>query len=254
MVINPLDTSFVRGQERVSGYRLAIKRSPGDHGPLLLLVHGIGVSSEYFHPLMNQLARRGANVVALDLPGYGEAETPPQELSVGELADIVNEFVKQQGVQECVLVGHSMGTQIVTEAAIRWPQPYTKLILMSPTINKHERTLVQQALRLLQDMLREPPRNNLVVMKGYIRMGMVRYLKTSESMFSDALEKDVAKVTVPLLLLTGERDPIATREWARLLQEAARHDRHVEIAGGAHNFQFSHPKETAEACLDFLRA
>ncbi len=68
----------------VLGFRVAIKvfRSPGgnagrtpsaaprDARPAFVLVHGIGVSSRYFHPVAAFLAEHGT-VYAIDLPGYG---------------------------------------------------------------------------------------------------------------------------------------------------------------------------------------
>ena len=249
--MNNLISAYRESMRRVDEYEVVVKENDTTSTHTLVLVHGIGVSSEYFHPLMNELSQK-IHVVALDLPGYGKASKPEEELGIEALATVLNRYVEESGLESCVLVGHSMGTQIVVEAAKQKPGKYTACILMGPTINKHERTLLQQAWRLLQDMTREPLANNLVVMRDYMRMGPIRYIKTSVSMLSDALEKEVARLAIPILILTGERDPIATREWARLLREASKRDSHVEIAGAAHNFHFSHPKETAKVCLDFL--
>ena len=46
--------------------------------PTLLLIHGFGVSKEYFIPLFRFLPRR-IRVLALDLPGHGESGMKEKE-------------------------------------------------------------------------------------------------------------------------------------------------------------------------------
>ena len=59
-------------------------------GPLLVLVHGYGVSSLYFVRALRALSADFA-CRAPDLPGYGRSVKPRNALSVVELADVVGE-------------------------------------------------------------------------------------------------------------------------------------------------------------------
>ena len=87
-------------------------------GSPLLLVHGLGAGSRSWSPLLDALAER-REVIAVDLPGFGE--TPPMtgEVSVASLTDSVADFIREQGLDGVSTVGQSMGGRIVLELARR---------------------------------------------------------------------------------------------------------------------------------------
>lgn len=60
--------------------------------------------------------RRGEDdVVAIDLPGFGESPEPTRQASTLECADHVAAVVRGLGIASVVAVGHSMGTQVAAE-------------------------------------------------------------------------------------------------------------------------------------------
>src|SRR5690606_3951434 len=61
-------------------------RSLHTDAPPVVLVHGFGVSSKYFLATAERLAPTLA-VYAVDLPGHGQSDTPPQPLDISQLAD-----------------------------------------------------------------------------------------------------------------------------------------------------------------------
>ncbi|WP_146048012.1 MULTISPECIES: alpha/beta fold hydrolase [unclassified Microbacterium] len=81
-------------------------------GPDFVLVHGIGMGHTVFRGLARELGTVG-RVFALDLPGFGESPEPSTPRSMAESGDLIVAFVEQLGIDEPVLVGHSMGTQVV---------------------------------------------------------------------------------------------------------------------------------------------
>ncbi|MFZ1250443.1 MAG: alpha/beta hydrolase [Candidatus Microsaccharimonas sp.] len=218
--------------------------------PSILLVHGIGVSSEYYFPFMNQLAS-DFDVHSIDLPGYGKTPKPKKTLSIQDLSDIVVGYAEQTG-KTFTLVGQSMGCQVVTHAANTAPHLFTRLILIAPTTNKKERSLLQQAVRLGQDTLHESFAANRVVFRNYLRMGMVRYIETAHMMVNDQLEETIAKVTIPILIVTGEKDKIAPYEWGLYLVAKASSAEIVELKSAPHLLQFAKPDELAALTRDFV--
>lgn len=132
------------------------------------------------------------------------------------------------------------------------PKLYEKVILMAPTINKHERNVIMQAVRLLQDTFREPWEVNKIVLRDYWRMGVWRYLITTHSMLSDTIEEDIAKVKAPILIVNGTNDPICPNKWAEMLAQKAPQAKKVDIVGAPHVFQFSYPQELLEQCKKFI--
>ncbi|WP_435527477.1 alpha/beta fold hydrolase [Microbacterium aurantiacum] len=86
-------------------------------GPFLL-IHGIGMGRSVFTDLISHLDD-AAPVVAVDLPGYGEAPPPVRVLTMERTADLLAAFLEHHIRVPVVAIGHSMGSQIVVELAAR---------------------------------------------------------------------------------------------------------------------------------------
>ncbi|MCD1145620.1 alpha/beta hydrolase [Kocuria sp. LUK] len=229
-------------------------RGTFDRGrPAVVLVHGIGVSGEYFLPLAAALAA-DRDVYALDLPGYGTAPGPRRPLSVPELARVLAGTVRALELRAPVLVGHSMGCQVVVDAVAGDPGLCAGWVLLGPTVDASARGPLRQAWRLLRDTLREPPATNRVILRNYLRMGPVRYLRTVRTMLADRIEADLPRCAAPGLVVRGARDPIAPRRWAEQLARLAPRAGCLEIPAAAHAVQHTRPQELAAACAPFLDA
>ena len=87
-------------------------------GNPLLLVHGLGAGWRSWLPIMDELAER-REVIAVDLPGFGETPPLAGEVPIATLADSVVEFIGEQGLTGVSTVGQSMGGRIVLELARR---------------------------------------------------------------------------------------------------------------------------------------
>lgn len=234
----------------VSGYDVHVYSSGLKKKPIFVLVHGVGVSHAYYEPFMNILSKQ-YSVMAVDLPGFGTTEEPRKVLSIDELAEIVVKTVHKYKLRDCVLVGHSMGTQVVVAAASQHPKICRKVILLAPTVDDKERNFFEQLALLLKDSLREPLKLKAIVFRDYLLSGPVRMVKTVNSMLQDDMEDDVRKLRMPVLIIDGKRDPIASISWAKKLVKMAKHGVYGQV-DGPHAFQFTKPDETARLCENFI--
>lgn len=228
-----------------------VRRAGPDEGRPLVLVHGIGVSGDYFLPFARVLARQRP-VVMLDLPGYGLTPTPPRPLDIPALAAAALEALARLGVTDRVLVGQSMGCQVVVDALAADPGGTAGYVLIGPTVDPDARNPLRIAARLALDMARETPANNLVVLQDYVRMGPLRYLATTAHMLADRIEEGIGACHMPGLVIRGGRDPIAPARWVSHLAALAPDAALAEVDGAAHNVQHTHPEELARACAPFL--
>jgi pimeloyl-ACP methyl ester carboxylesterase len=123
----------------VEGYALHVMQTgiTGEH--CFVLVHGIGVSMAYFGPLVNKLSAK-ARVVSIDLPGFGDSSRPRETLTIVDYARIVGKVIKRLKLPTPILVGHSMGCQIITELDFQQPQLAQQLILIGPTVDPVRRS------------------------------------------------------------------------------------------------------------------
>jgi pimeloyl-ACP methyl ester carboxylesterase len=218
--------------------------------PQLVLVHGIGASSRYFGPLADALAPRRAGLV-LDLPGFGNNSNPPEPQSVDDHADAVAAALDAEGVTGAVLVGHSMGAQVVAAVADRRPDLVAGVALLGPTVDARARSAARQGGRLLLDMTREPLRSNATVLSDYLfRSGIGYYLRQLPAMLGDRIELRMPALAQPVLVVRGNRDPVAPVEWTAALAASATRGRHAEVPG-PHVIMYTAPDEVARLLDDF---
>ncbi len=96
-------------------------------GEPIILLHGWGMSASVFDPLRDLLTlshRHQREVIAVDLPGYGESQWD-ESLSFEDQAALISEQVP-----EGILLGWSMGGLYATEMARQNPGRFNRLILM----------------------------------------------------------------------------------------------------------------------------
>jgi len=94
-----------------------------------MFLHMSPVSSRNFVP---QLERLGADRLAFaaDIPGFGESEAPTQLPSIGDLADIMTDVIKEVGGGEPIdLMGDHTGAVIAIDLAARYPELIRKVAL-----------------------------------------------------------------------------------------------------------------------------
>jgi pimeloyl-ACP methyl ester carboxylesterase len=224
--------------------------STGKHRKAIVLVHGIGVSGRYFFPLADELMEH-YQVVIIDLPGYGKTPKPKDVLSIPELAGIVTGVSRQLSLDHPIILGHSMGCQIVAHAVMQAPKLYSKMILLAPTVYANERTLLIQALRLAQDIFFEPIRAGVIIFTDYMRMGLYRYLVTCRYMLEDRIEETLSSCKVPVLMVRGQKDVIVPSAWIRELHHLTP-SLVCEIADAPHAVQLKSPEFLADICHDFI--
>ena len=95
-----------------------------------LLIHGAWHGRWCWDALAPLLEVAGHKVVAIDLPGLGDDQTPLQDVSLGTYASAVAEAVRAQG-EPVVLVGHSMGGLVITQAAELVPDGIAALVYLA---------------------------------------------------------------------------------------------------------------------------
>lgn len=240
---------------QVDGLTLRVHTMPGPEAPAVpkapyVLVHGLGMTHRYLDRLQAELAA-DAVVHSVDLPGYGPDPRPRAQLGVEEHAALIVEALTALGVRSCTLVGHSMGVQFITEVALRSPDLAERLVLIGPVVDRRRRTIAQQAVSLGHDTFRESPSANVIVYSDYLRTGMRWYVRQLLPMMHYPLERAVERVTCPVLVVRGGRDPVARRRWCRELVDRARNGSLVEIDGQPHVVQHSAAGAVAAAIIAF---
>ena len=85
-----------------------------------VLVHGAFGGAWCWETVIGPLEAAGHTVEALDLPGGGADQTPVEEVTLASCAKRVCN-VLASGTEPAILVGHSMGGVVVTQATSDCP-------------------------------------------------------------------------------------------------------------------------------------
>jgi pimeloyl-ACP methyl ester carboxylesterase len=239
---------------RVDGLRIYARASFAPDLSLLpvVLVHGYGMSSRYMVPIAKRLAAEGT-VYAPDLPGHGRSEDPARTLSMSELADFLCAWMDAAAIEKAAFLGNSMGCQILAELAFRHPRRVDRLILVSPTVDPAARTFRRQLPRFLKTATAERASIVLVLGRDFLRTGLRRLRCEMVIAFEDRIEQKLPLISVPVLVIRGERDAIVPQAWA---EEVARRLRAGElrvIPGKGHALNYSAADELMRIIQPFLR-
>jgi pimeloyl-ACP methyl ester carboxylesterase len=218
---------------------IVLTESGSTDGPVVVLVHGIGMSERSFRALTADLAR-DHRVLVPDLPGFGRSPRPRRVPGIEDLADAVLAAVRDRGVQRAVLVGHSMGAQVVAAAMLRAPDLVERVVLIGTVVDDGAPDALRQALRLARDGWHEPARVNALVVADYLRAGPFWYGAVLPHMLRFDTAAAVARLPGPALLVRGEHDPVCTRAWNRRLAALAPDGTAREVPRAGHVAQATH--------------
>lgn len=234
----------------VNGWRIRTREAGS--GPPLVLVHGLGVSADYWYRNGPPLAAAGFRVLAPDLPGFGRTEGPDGGLPVTAQAAALLAWSRTMELGPALYVGHSLSCQCLLELAASAPERIRGLVLASPTGAPVPYRRLRQALAFLADIPREDWRLVPVVGEAYLRAGPLRVLRT----WRRGAEHDplplLPRVRAPARVVVGARDPVVSRDFAETLADGLPGDRRVRwIEGAAHAVHFGRPDAFNRAVAEF---
>mgnify|MGYP000144456993 FL=1 len=203
-------------------------------GPAVVMVHGLGGSSNTFQPLMPAL--ESTQAVRPDLPGAGRSALRPGQPGLAGLTRALRELLRALSVSRAHLVGHSMGTLLCQYLAAEEPALVSGLTLYGPILEPPEaaRSGLKERAALARREGMAPiadavsnaslsaatrARNPAAV--AFVRESLLRQDPAGYAAHCEALAAataaDHGAIACPSLLITGSDDPVAPPDMARRL-------------------------------------
>jgi pimeloyl-ACP methyl ester carboxylesterase len=101
-------------------------------GQPVVLVHTLRTQLEYFRALIDEIDRTRYDVIALDLPGHGEATAPRVDYTADYFSDAVEALLEHCALHDVVLVGESIGGSIALILAARGNPRLQRIVALNP--------------------------------------------------------------------------------------------------------------------------
>ena len=241
-------------------------------GPLMVLIHGVGLRSDAWGGLLPMLEGH-FRCVAVDMPGHGQSR--PASSDASDLATYtarIAAFLEPFG-RPAAVVGHSMGAMIALDLAIRRPELVTSVVALNAIFQRDEaaRDAVTARAASLSDHAVADPAAPLDRWFGTSPTGPVReardacegWLKNCDPKGYAAAYRvfaahdgpdpdDLARLHCPALFITGEDEPNSTPAMSRQMAELAPQGQAHVIPGAAHMAPMTHSAQIARIMRDAL--
>ena len=244
-------------------------------GPVVTLLHGFPLD----HSMWD--TQRGSigsvyRLIAPDLRGFGKSAAPEGDYLMDTLADDVIETLDALGLREqIVLGGHSMGGYVALSIALRYPERLRGLILV------HSRAIADSPTAALarQDQARgiEESDSAAAIAESMAPRLLATTTPANRPEVADKLRTildratpravagalrgmanrpdrtdDLAKITIPTLVVAGEHDSIVPLDESKAMADAIPNAELVVIPDSGHLAPMENPIAFDAALIDFL--
>jgi pimeloyl-ACP methyl ester carboxylesterase len=256
-------------------------------GPPLLLIHGIGDSSETWLDVIPELARRHT-VIAPDLLGHGESAKPRADYAIAAYACGMRDLLSVLDVDRVTVVGHSLGGGIAMQFAYQFPDRCERLVLVGsggvgPEVHPLLRIAaapgaelglsvaasapVRAAMRLAAPVLRSTGGMRLGSDFGYVleryralrpkhaRQAFLRTLRAGVDIRGQVitmLDRCYLAAALPTLIVWGRRDGVIPIRHAHIAHEAMPGSRLEVFDRSGHFPHHDEPTRFVAVVEDFL--
>jgi pimeloyl-ACP methyl ester carboxylesterase len=269
-----LQTLYVRGytsrRVKTSVGTLHVLQAEGDGTlPPILVLHGLSASGQYYENLMRRVRPHVRKVIAIDMPGHGYSELPPEGLDHDTLGTGLREGLDRIITEPVIVFGNSLGAAAAVRYASERPDRVRGLFLAAPGGAPMEKEELESfvsnfmlhdhdtALSFVDKLFhRQHPMRHILawgVRQQFGRTGIEDLLRSVRP--QDLLRpEEVQCLKMPILMLWGEADRVLRPEHRRFFEKYL--PGHAEIHRMdefGHVPHMSHPDHLAELLLDFTR-
>ena len=220
-------------------------------GPPLVLIHGYGVSGQMWSRCLPYLARE-RQVYMVDLPGHGRS-TMSGAWRLRDVAPVLAQWLRTLALPPAALLGHSMGGAIAVHLAAHAPELIERLVLVDAACLPFAEALPVIISRSAHSMLQRGAGSYPLTMLRDILKPRLRLLwQTAQEIHSSDFQAEIASLTLPILIIWGERDILLPLALGKTLAEMVPHATFVTMPKSGHRPPLSQPAEFSRLVLDFL--
>lgn len=241
----------------------------------VLFIHGLGSSADRWLDIPDALSLSNLHTVALDLPGFGLSDKPVDtDYTIREFVKVVAGFMRNAGITQASLVGHSLGGYIAAQLAIEHSTLVDKLVLVDPSGMLDGPTpLLQQYLdaamnpsrqavrAVFEQLVADPIRIPDVLVDGFIyRINQPGVRHAFKSAFDNSVYtqigieklKQIGESKIPTMIIWGMHDNLIPIKYLRTFQETIIGSQTVIVEDAGHAPFAEKPAVVSEILRQFI--
>lgn len=234
---------------RALGLNVFYQRQTGKRGPVLIL-HGWGCSTKTTYCIFDYFARLGFDTVAIDFPGFGNSDAPPENFTVYDYAKVVEEVIAKLFSRPPSVIAHSFGGRVALILASE--NKIDKLIITGGAGMKPRRSLKYHLKVALYKLKKKVGLNTKKDGSPDYRALAPNMKKVFLSVVNTHLENTLRKIKNPVLLIWGEKDRETPLYMARRMKRGIKDCDIVVLKGCSHFAFLENPKTFLLVSKTFL--
>jgi len=238
----------------------------------ILCIHGLGGSSNFWSPVM--AAFDGKRVIRPDLLGAGRNTDSPETLTIDMHVESLIGILDALEIKKAHIVAHSMGTIIAQHLAVSHPERVLTLALFGPLAEpaeagreptRNRAKLARTGPGAMQEIAdaickgatshetkNERPVALALVRESVMRQPAMGYALNCEAL-AEAQAAKIEKLTIPVLLVTGDEDGVGTPAGTMALANRLTNQQQFVLTGCGHWTTYEKPFECNRILSDFYR-
>lgn len=242
-----------------------------DRNPVVVFIHGAQQDHSCWTLQTRWFAHHGFSVLAPDLPGHGQSAGEPLA-SVEAIADWIVALLDTLGVAQASIAGHSMGSLVTVELAVRHAARVKQAVLIGSSLPMPVAPVLLDAARD-----NEPKAAAMINEWSYSASGQIggntvpglwllgvnqRLMARQKpgvfhtdlaacNAYARTLES-LSAITAPVLVVAGTQDKMTSPKVARAVQAAIPGARLASVEGSGHALMAERPDAVLDALVGFL--
>lgn len=239
----------------------------------ILLLHGLGATSESWELQVPALIQANYRVVCPDIPGFGRSKLREYTPNINTFTSALYSLIEYLGLESIDLAGISMGGALALMMIIMTPQMISRAVLANTFYRLPLNNLPQffyyatrfAVVTLLGRNLQarivawrvfpkpEQAKYRILLIKQIQQSDPKGYRAAMLGLARFNVENQLANIRIPVLVISGSRDTTIPLEWQINLAQKIKSSRHIIIPEAGHGVSVDSPQEFNRHLLDFLK-
>ena len=252
------------------------------HGRPVVFIHGGILMCTDFEKVMDLAAGQGYQAISFDRPGYGYSQRNENILlSPIEQATLLHDAVNELGLKKPIIAGHSWSGTMILAYALMYPREISGIITLSAAAYKEGypaangdaiskiigvpilgdfilntllfplgKIMAENMLKVTFDPDPIPPSYKEDTFLFWLRPKQFKANREDVRTFvpaAEQIQERYNEITVPMVILAGDKDPFGVIEQAYRLNKDVRGSKLMVVPQVGHMLPQCHPHKVLEA-------